>query len=408
MASATLCELGSSVLRRDASIAPGSTADVHILFLIDQLCGRGGAESALLNIVRTLPARFRCSVITFRFDPSLALLKECPCPVRLLPLRRTYDLHAIRMAMKLKRYIKHERVDIVHTFFASADLWGGMVTKLSRRAFLVSSRRDMGFLRTAKHRIAYRALRRIFDRVLAVSEQVRQYSIVKDRLDPQHVQTIPNSVNLERLVVSCSVAELRRHFELSEASHVISSIGNIRRIKGTDVLIRTAALVCREFPKAVFVIAGALDTAEPVYLRELHRLSEELDVARNVKFVGPLDEVAPLLRASDAFCLLSRSEGSSNALLEAMGCGLPCVATNVGGNPEALMDGCCGFLVENEDYAAAAARICAILRDPRMAKKVGELGLDSVKQRFLPEIVTDQLTQVYDQLLARRGVQDAS
>lgn len=394
------------VLEREA-LASVERPEAHVLFLIDQLCACGGAESALLNTVRSLPERFRCSVITFRLDPSLSLLKHFPCPVWLLPLRRTYDWNAIIMAMQLSRYIRRERVDIVHTFFASADLWGGIVAKLSQRPLLVSSRRDMGFQRTTKHRIAYRTMRRMFDRVLTVSESVRQYSIAEDGLDATQVKTIPNSVNLEQLVVSRSVGELRECLGLSEASHVIASVGNVRRIKGTDVLLRTAALVCREFPKAVFVIAGSLQTAEPVYLRELEKLKQDLGIEHNVRFVGALDKVASLLRASDAFCLLSRSEGSSNALLEAMGCGLPCIATCVGGNPEALMYGRCGFLVEDEDYKHAATHICELLRNPRMAKEVGEMALQSVRHRFLPEIVTEQLIDVYDQLLTCRKLPKA-
>jgi glycosyltransferase involved in cell wall biosynthesis len=304
--------------------------------------------------------------------------------------------------MKLSRYIHDEQVDIVHTFFASADLWGGIVAKLSRRPLLVSSRRDMGFLRTPKHRLAYRALHRMFDRVLAVSERVRQYSIAEDGLNPARVQTIPNSVNLERLETCASAAKLRERFDLSDASHVIASVGNIRHIKGTDVLVRTAGLVCKEFPKAVFVVAGSLETAEPTHLQDVERLKRELGVVQNVRFVGPVDEVAQLLKASDVFCLLSRSEGFSNALLEAMGCGLPCVATQVGGNAEALLNGQGGFLVDNEDYKRAAARICELLRNPGMAKTVGQLALQSVRRRFLPEIVTAQLVEVYDLLLSRR------
>jgi glycosyltransferase involved in cell wall biosynthesis len=377
--------------------------EVHVLFLIDQLCGRGGAESALLNTVRSLPARFRCSVITFKLNPNLTMLAEFPFPVRVLPLRCSYDWNAMKMAVRLTRYIHAEQVDIVHTFFPSSDLWGGVVAKLARRRpLLVSSRRDMGFLRTTKHRIAYRALRGMFDQVLTVSEKVRQYSIAEDGLDPDRVRVIPNSVAPQQLEVRDSVATLRQRFGLARASHVITSVGNVRRIKGTDVLVRAAALVCRQFPRAVFVVAGALETCEPGYLRELERLKRDHHVVRNVRLVGPFVDVAPLLKASDIFCLLSRSEGFSNALIEAMACGLPCVATDVGGNPEALLDGRCGFLVESEDYKTAADRILSLLRDPEMARGVAESGLQSVRRRFLPEIVTPQLVEVYESLLSTR------
>src|SRR5215468_11699663 len=163
MASASQRIETNPVLERELEhLAPHSTSQAHVLFLIDELCGKGGAELALLNTVCSLPQRFRCSVVTFRLNPNLPLLAEFPCPVKLMPLRRTFDWNAMMMAARLSRYIRHERVDVVHTFFASADLWGGIVAKLSRRPLLISSRRDMGFERARKHRIAYRALRGMF------------------------------------------------------------------------------------------------------------------------------------------------------------------------------------------------------------------------------------------------------
>ncbi len=378
------------------------TDTVRVLFLIDQLCATGGAESALLNTVRWLPQRFRSSVMTFRLDSGLPMLADFPCPVQLLPLECTYDWNSLRRAKQLTRFIHEEEVDVVHTFFASADLWGGVVAKLSRRPILVSSRRDMGFERTTKHRIGYRFARGIFDKVLTVSEEVRQYSITHDRLDPERVKTIYTPVDIAKLEIRASTTELRERFGLDKASHVIATVANIRRVKGFEVLLRAAAIVCKHFPKAVFAIAGSFDTAEPGYFQELETLKQQLNLAENVKFLGPLNGVAGLLKASNAFCLLSRSEGLSNALLEAMACGVPCVASRVGGNAEALEEGRTGFLVESGDYEGAAAQVCALLRNPSLARQMGERGQKSMRQRFTPEIVTSQLVEVYDEMLAAR------
>jgi glycosyltransferase involved in cell wall biosynthesis len=374
----------------------------HILFLIDELCRKGGAECALLNTVRWLPARFRFTVVTFRIDPKLPLLADFPCPVRLMPLRRAYDWNALKMGIRLVRLIHQERVDIVHTFFASADLWGGAIATLSGRAMLVSSRRDMGFQRLAKHRVAYRALRGMFDQVITVSEQVRRFSIEQDRLDPARVTTIYNAIDLRKFRTKTAAGEVREQFDLSGASHVVVSVGNLRWIKGVDVFIRAAAQVCRDFPQAVFVVAGGTDPAEPQYLQELQALCADLGIVQNLRFLGMLEDVIPLLKASDVFCLLSRSEGFSNALLEAMACGLPCVATRVGGNGEALEDAKSGFLVQSEDYETAALRVCQLLRDPAMAQRMGTRAQASTGERFAPEIVTSQLVEVYEELLGAR------
>ena len=67
-----------------------------------------------------------------------------PCPVHFLPLRRSYDWTAIRMAVKLRRLIRSEQVGIVHTFFETSDIWGGLVARVSGSPVIISSRRDLG------------------------------------------------------------------------------------------------------------------------------------------------------------------------------------------------------------------------------------------------------------------------
>jgi glycosyltransferase involved in cell wall biosynthesis len=81
---------------------------------------------------------------------------------------------------------------------------------------------------------------------------------------------------------------------------------------------------------------------------------------------------------------------------------LPCVATRVGGNPEAIEEGHSGFVVENEDVEAAADRILRLLREPNLARAMGEAGKDIVRARFTAPVMIDQLVHHYDHLLAAR------
>src|SRR5205823_2281730 len=150
----------------------------HILFVIDQLCEAGGAERMLLNIVRRLPRdKFRCSLATFKLDSRVPLFSKMPCPVHVFPLRRTYNWNAIKMAFQLRKLIRSQGVVVVHTFFETSDLWSSVVAKMSGCPILISSRRDMGILRSAKHQLAYRLINWLFDRVLTVSEEVRSFCI---------------------------------------------------------------------------------------------------------------------------------------------------------------------------------------------------------------------------------------
>jgi len=382
-----------------APYSPGRIGSkVHILFLIDELCEPGGAERVLLNMIRRMPQdRFRCSLATFDLDPNIAIFRDLPCPAYVFPIQRTYGASGFRAALKLRKLIRSQHVEILHTFHETSDTWGSLVAKWSGCPVLVSSRRDMGILRSAKHRMAYRLLSPMFDQVLTVSEEVRRFCIQQDNLHPSKVLTLYNGIDLERVAAARCPDDLRQRLGLAQASHLIVTVGHVRRVKGFDTFIQAAEIVRREFPRAVFLVVG--DVSEPEHYRELQALIEQQGCAENVRFLGPSEDVFGFLKMSDVFCLLSRSEGFSNALLEAMACELPCVATRVSGTVEAIEDGVSGFLVATEDAESAADRILRLLRQPEEAKRMGQAGRKTVEEKFTVEGMMDKLTAVYDSLV---------
>jgi glycosyltransferase involved in cell wall biosynthesis len=258
----------------------------------------------------------------------------------------------------------------------------------------------MGIQRESKHDKGYRFMRRYTDLVLAVSGQVRDFSIERDGLDPQKVFTLYNGVDLGRLDQSQGSKELRSSLGLQDASHLISTVGNLRPIKGTDVMIRAMAIVRRKFPRAVYVIAGL--PHDRAYAQQLKELCQELGVTENIRFAGNQDNIGRFLKMTQIFCLPSRSEGFSNALIEAMACSLPCVATRVGGNAEALEEGVSGFLVESEDVEAMAARILGLLENPEKARQMGAAARRAVEERFTITAMTSKLVQLYEGLLQQK------
>jgi glycosyltransferase involved in cell wall biosynthesis len=138
------------------------------------------------------------------------------------------------------------------------------------------------------------------------------------------------------------------------------------------------------------------------HFQEVQALARSLGVEKNIHFVGGHREISPFLQMSQVFCMLSRSEGFSNALIEAMAAGLPCVTTRVGGNSEAFEEGKSGFLVENEDAEAAAQRILLLLRNPALARRMGDLARQVVAERFQLDVMMQKLTSLYEGLLNRR------
>jgi glycosyltransferase involved in cell wall biosynthesis len=147
-------------------------------------------------------------------------------------------------------------------------------------------------------------------------------------------------------------------------------------------------------------VLGAVEDA--AYFTEVTRLADTLGVADRVIFAGRRDDVPQMLKASRLFYLPSRSEGLSNAMLEAMACSLPCVATNVGGNRELVSDQVNGYLVPSDDPEAAAGRILSLLRDASLRAQMGRAGRRVAVERFGAEAMMCRLVELYDQLLAGR------
>jgi glycosyltransferase involved in cell wall biosynthesis len=382
--------------------APASRQEpVRLLYIVDQLTEMGGAERLLVKLIRSLPTeRFRCSVVTFKINRCLPLFSSMPCDVKVLPLRKSYNAQALRLSLELRRFIRSEGVSIVHTFFETADLWGGLVSRLSRVPIILSSRRDMGILRRPKHALAYRFVNPLFTRVLAVSEEVRRCCIEVDHVPPERVETVYNGVEFPSLPLESQDA-CRKRLGLSDFKKIVLTIGNIRRVKGIDIFLRAAANVCKSHPSALFVIVG--DNHDSVHFNELNELISELDISRNVLLYGPSEDIGRFLAACDIFCLPSRSEGFSNALIEAMAAGVPCVATRVGGNVEAIEHNRSGVLVPSEDATALGSAIEELLDDPTRARALGREARETVHARFSHEAMMTHLTNIYERLFMAAG-----
>lgn len=258
----------------------------------------------------------------------------------------------------------------------------------------------MGFLRSRRHRLAYRLMSPLFDQVQAVSQAVRDFSIREDGLDPHKVVTLHNGIDLNEVAAANALSRTDPLLNLGVASHLIVTVANIRPIKGIDALIRAAAIVCREFPRAMFLIVG--EPHGQKILVDLQDLVQSLGLAKNVWFLGKRSDVPALLKVCDVFCLLSRNEGLSNALLEAAACGLPCVVTDVGGNSEVVEEGRSGFLAPSGRPDIAAQHILTLLRNPELARQMGATGRRIIETRFTAQMMVHRLEILYDQLLGQK------
>jgi glycosyltransferase involved in cell wall biosynthesis len=171
-------------------------------------------------------------------------------------------------------------------------------------------------------------------------------------------------------------------------------VGNLTQqpAKGFDVLLKAFVEVVRARPDAKLEVIGGGDSAPYAdYAREL-------GIAGSVVFRGKRRDVPAFLSAAALFVLPSRREGMSNALLEAMACAVPCVATDISGSKDLISDGENGLLVPVEDPAALAAAMLKLLGDPAAARRMGEKGRETVKRMCDIGAVAGKYAEAYGKI----------
>lgn len=181
--------------------------------------------------------------------------------------------------------------------------------------------------------------------------------------------------------------------------HRIVSVGRIDPLKDIKTMLRAAAAVLEKFPNAQFVHYGPVPNGNEQYNKECLALHEQLQLSGKFRFLGTTDDPYEVVQQSDIAFLSSRSEGFPVAVLEAMACGRPVVATAVGGVPEALAG--CGFTAPPGDHEALAAGLLALLKDPWLADALGQRGHARVAQKFGQNACLDGYRRLIGELTGR-------
>ncbi|HJU47877.1 MAG TPA: glycosyltransferase, partial [Gaiellaceae bacterium] len=178
-------------------------------------------------------------------------------------------------------------------------------------------------------------------------------------------------------------------------ARVLLAVGRLERQKGLDVALRALAAVRRDHPAAHLVVLGEGSLRE-----ELVALAAELGLGGAVHLPGRVGDVGAWLQRAELLLHPARWEGFGLAVLEAMLCARPVVATRVSSIPEIVVDGETGLLVAADDAPALAAAVGALLSDPRRARAMGTAGLARAQAEFSVARMADRTLAVYREALA--------
>lgn len=366
----------------------------------------GGTETLVLRLSQQLKARGIEVFIVTRHHAGLARAEELGG----VSVYRVGwgDAHPIIAALSYicgalrVLYTQRRRYHVMHCHLMFSPMTIGLLAQgLLRKPLVINPHRsgaigDVGMLRLSRPvtgSLRLLAARRCGRAFVSISRAITA-ELCGIGVEAARIWSIPNGVDSAHFspVDPASRRQARRRLGLPDLPLVVF-VGGLVPEKGLDTLLAAWSLLARELPQARLVLVGR---------GELHaRLvaqARQLGIADRVIFAGSTDNVAHYLHAADAFVLPSYAEGMPIALLEAMACGLPCVATNIDGSKQLVADGVSGRLVPAGDPLALAAALIAALTGPD-AQHWGRQARRQVLAHYTLPTITEQYLTLYRSLV---------
>ncbi|CND60061.1 mannosyltransferase [Mycobacterium tuberculosis] len=301
------------------------------------------------------------------------------------------DLAALRT---LTRVLADGRYDVVHTHSAKGGVIGRVAAARAGVPRIVHTWHGFPFneFQSFARRRVYIGLERIAakrtDAFLAIGSETVTTALRLGLTTPERVRLSWPAVDVDAYAAAPgSRAHARRRLDLPLGVKVVGSVGRLTFQKGPEIFAKAVA----RLPDDVFGLwVGGGPMAD-----ELERLTARLGIAERMRWLGHRDDVADVLPAFDVMAMASRWEGLPCVLVEAIGAGIPLVATAVPSNQDLVLAGETGMLVRPEDPEGLAAAVSALLDDPAAAARMAGRARARVGAWFSPEHLGTVLDETY-------------
>lgn len=360
---------------------------MRILYVIDSMA-KGGAESQLLKtLTRFTLDQYEVFVVLSRAEGEhIGALAALGCVQDVTTLSgKSSRMKLIEKAFALGGIIKAIQPDMVHSWLWYSNFLCGVTRRFGmlRKIPFIASQRGDYHARYSKFRLwlTEKLIYNTTDCLLTNSEHIQQHL---NQLYPhKRIISIPN---LLELPTEEWIQKKKEPFE----EKLIVSVGRFAPEKGHHNLIEALSLLNKNYIhwRCKFLGDGELES-------ELRAHAAEHNISDKVLFPGFCEDVFSELLKADLFVLPSLHEGSPNALIEAMGIGIPCIASDVGGIKDLIDHEKNGISIPSQDPVALEAAIYRMLTEPEFARGLGKNARNTVQQKFNMEASIQKLEEIY-------------
>lgn len=353
----------------------------------------GGAETVLAYIASNLdPASYRSLVCVLEEGWLTDHLQTLGLPYVVIENRWSYDPVFLYELVKL---IRREKISLMHSHEFMMTVYGSVASKLTGVPLIGTVHGKVYYPEKRRRILAFRFAVSLCAKMIAVSDDLRQYLVDTLNFNPRKVMTLRNGIDLTRYTASSSRDESRRQFSIPPDALVAGTAGSLFKVKGLEYLLEAARELSNLYPNFQLIIAGEGDQKEA-----LEERAKELDLGNIVRFLGFCKDIPNLLDAIDVYVCSSLSEGLSLSILEAMAVSRPVVATDVGGNREIVVPDDSGFLVPPCDTSSLVGRIAELFDSSELRERFGRRGREIVEERFSLEKMVRNYEGLYEGLIS--------
>ncbi len=343
---------------------------VRILRIIPSL-EMGGVERTLTSILPRLD-KYQYKVYLcclFKRDKLADTIESLNIPIIKFKMRARLDFDGKYIAgiMRLARLMKKMQIDIVHTHLYRANLAGRIAAKLAGVPIIIANEHNIDSWKKFPQRLSDRVLAGITNKIIVVSDAVKDFYVNKIGIHEHKIITIHNGVDISKFQTYVNTNKQREEFGIKPDEKVITTIGRLHQQKGHVCFLKAAQIIRKKKPNVKFLIVG-----DGPLRSQLKSMSEDLGISKNVVFAGLREDIPQILAMSDISVLASLREGLSITILESMASGKPVVVTDVGGNSEVVEHGKTGFIIPAQSPEDLALYSLNLINNQELAKKMGQ------------------------------------
>jgi len=384
--------------------------NIRVLHIITRLDHGGSSINTIETVCRLNKEKYRTDLISGRtYDPRKeiehALIQKNIHVTFIDELRREIHLwFDIIALLKLYLAIKKGKYDIVHTHSSKAGILGRWAAKWAGVNAIVHTPHGHVFygyagpVLTKIFVILERITARITDKIITLTDMGRDEH-VRFKVAPRaKFETIHTGVDFSHFNRSIDPDKVRDSYQLPEKTFLIGSVTRLDPVKGTDVLINAMAQINRQFPQTRLMIVG-----EGSQRTKLKEQCQSLRISDKVIFTGYRKNVSELMQIMDVFVLSSFNEGMPRAIVEAMACGRPVIASRTGGIPSLIREGEDGFLVPPGDVQALVQAMSGFVSHMDRGTAFGQRGKAKIFEHhradYSVESMLNKIETLYSKLM---------